>query len=84
MATASKVPQVPAGIDPAQPDGLPACRFQVIVSTCGTPRVNRTGVAGVSLHAAESQTTRPCRVTTTCTEPGPQLSVQAADDVDTA
>ena len=50
---------------------LVARRFHAIVSTCGTPRVNRTRGAGGGLHASESHTTRPCLVTTMCTEPGP-------------
>ena len=56
---------------PAHPAGPLAWRFQVIESTCGTPRVNRTAAAAGGLHAAESHTTRPRLVTTTCTEPGP-------------
>ena len=70
-ATASNVPVVPAGSVPAHPEGPLGWRFQVIESTCGTPRVNRALAAAGGLHAAESHTTRPCLVTTTWTEPGP-------------
>ena len=70
-ATASNVPQAPAGSVPAHPEGDLAWRFQAIESTRGTPRVNRTAAAPDGLHAAESHTTRPCLVTTTWTEPGP-------------
>jgi hypothetical protein len=65
MATASKVPQALAGSEPAQPAGATALAFHTIVSTCGTPGVKRTGFAARAPHAAESQTTCPCRVTTT-------------------
>jgi hypothetical protein len=57
MATASSVPAAPAGSAPAQPAGFAVPGFQVIVSTCGTPSVNRTGFAAAGLQAAESQTT---------------------------
>jgi hypothetical protein len=56
-ATASSVPWVPAGSDPAQPAGSVALGFQTIVSTCGTPSVNWTGFAGEDTQAAESHTT---------------------------
>jgi hypothetical protein len=71
MATASSAPGFPAGSEPAQPAGSVALGFQTIVSTCGTPGVNCTGRAAGRLQAAESQTTWPRRVTTTCTEPAP-------------
>jgi hypothetical protein len=57
MATASSVPRAAAGSDPAQPAGAMAFGFQIIVSTCGTPGVNRTGFATAGLQAAESHTT---------------------------
>jgi len=60
MATASSVPAAPAGSEPAQPAqpaGRTALGFQIIVSSCGTPSVNRTGFAAGGLQAAESQTT---------------------------
>jgi hypothetical protein len=57
MATASSVPEAPAGSEPAQPAGAAALGFQIIVSTCGTPTVNRTGFAAEGLQAAESHTT---------------------------
>jgi len=40
MATASSVPRVAAGSEPAQPAGAAAFGSQTIVSTCGTPSVN--------------------------------------------
>jgi len=78
------VPTASADSDPPQPDGFVAARFQVTLRTWGTPRVNRTARSPASLHAAESHTTWPCLVTTTCTEPGPYWSVQAALAVETA
>jgi hypothetical protein len=57
MATASSVPLVPAGSEPAQPAGAAAFGSQTIVSTCGTPSVNAAGSAVADLQAAESQTT---------------------------
>jgi len=57
MATASSVPAAPAGSEPAQPAGRTALGFQIIVSSCGTPSVNRTGCAAGGLQAAESHTT---------------------------
>ena len=57
MATASSVPAAPAGSEPAQPAGVAAPGFHVIVSSCGTPSVNRTGGAAPGLQAAESHTT---------------------------
>ena len=84
MATASSAPGWPAGSEPAQPAGSVTAGFQTIVSTCGTPGVNRTGLAAVRSQAAESQTTWPCRVTTTCTEPTPYDSMQGAAEVETA
>jgi hypothetical protein len=71
MATAWKVPQAPAGSDPAQPDGLVALRFHEIVSSCGTPRWNLTVLAAGGLHPAESHTTWPFLVTITRTDPAP-------------
>jgi hypothetical protein len=70
-ATASSDSEAPAGSEPAQPAGSLACGFQVIVSTCGTPSVNRTFFAGGALHATESHTTWPCCVATSWTEPAP-------------
>ena len=84
IATASSVPEAPEGHDPAQPAGLMTPGFQTTVSTCGTPRVNRTEPAGAGRHAAESHTTWPSWVTTTWTEPAPYVSVQAAVPVETA
>ncbi|MGH3244773.1 MAG: hypothetical protein ACRDOI_00945 [Trebonia sp.] len=84
IATASSVPEAPAGSEPAQPAGDAAAKSQTIASTCGTPSVNRTGFAAEGLQAAESHTTRPRRVTTTWTEAGPYGSVQAAAEVETA
>jgi hypothetical protein len=63
---------------------LVAARFQVTLKTWGTPRVNRTAGLPGSAHAAESHTTWPRLVTTTCTAPGPYWSVQAAVAVETA
>jgi hypothetical protein len=57
IATASKVPDPLAVSEPPQPEGLVALGFQVSVSTCGTPRVKRAGLAGRVRHAAESHTT---------------------------
>lgn len=57
MATASSVPAAPAGREPAQPAGRTALGFQIIVSSCGTPSVNRTCFAAGGLQAAESHTT---------------------------
>jgi len=57
MATASSGPAAPAGSEPAQPAGRTALGFQIIVSSCGTPSVNRTGFAAGGLQAAESHTT---------------------------
>jgi hypothetical protein len=57
VATASSVPWEPAGSDPAQPAGPAAVGFQTIVSTCGTPSVNWTGLAAEGLQAVESHTT---------------------------
>jgi len=57
IATASSAPGVPAGSEPAQPAGCTALGFQIIVSSCGTPSVNRTGFAAGGLQAAESHTT---------------------------
>ena len=57
MATASSVPGVPAGSEPAHPAGPPALGSQTTVSSCGTPSVNRTGFAAEDLQAAESHTT---------------------------
>ena len=84
MATASSVPLVAAGSEPAQPAGAAALGSQTIVSTCGTPSVNRTGRAAADLQAAESHTTRPCRVTTTWTELAPYASVHPVGAVETA
>jgi hypothetical protein len=51
------VPEVPAGSEPAQPAGSVALGFQTIVSSCGTPGVNRTGFAAECSQVAESHTT---------------------------
>jgi hypothetical protein len=40
MATASSVPVVPAGSDPAHPAGTLTLGSQIIVSTRGTPSAN--------------------------------------------
>ena len=71
VATAWKVPQAPAGSDPAQPDGLVARRFHETVSSCGTPRWNLTVLVVGGLHSVESQTTSPFLVTITRTDPAP-------------
>jgi len=84
MATASNVPDSPARSEPAQPDGLVALGFQVIVSTCGTPSVKRAALAGAGRQVAESHTTRPPRVTITWTAPAPNDSAHAAALVETA
>ena len=84
-ATASTVPQVPAGTDPAQPR-VPAVRFQDRAVTCGTPCVNSTGLAALALagHAEESHKTWPSRVTTTRMSEMPHARVQLPGAVDTA
>lgn len=84
MATAEKVPVAPFGSDPAQPDGLVASRFHEIVSMCGTPVWNWTGVAADDPHVEESHTTWPCLVTTTRTDPAPYGSWHGVLAVDTA
>jgi hypothetical protein len=83
-ATASRVPAPPRGSAPPHPAGLAAARFQATFSTRGTPRVKRTGGLAPGPQAAESHTTWPCLVTTTCTEPGPYRSVHGAAAVETA
>jgi hypothetical protein len=84
MATASRVPEAPTGSEPAQPAGSAAAGSQAIASTCGTPSVNRTGLAAEGLQDAESHTTWPRRVTTTWTEPAPYGNVHEAAEVETA
>ena len=84
IATASKVPDSPAVSEPPQPEGPVALGFQVSASTCGTPSVKRSGLAGARWHAAESHTTCPLRVTITRTAPAPNGIVHAAAEVETA
>ena len=84
-ATALTLPQVPAATDPAQA-AVRALRFQDRTVTCGTPWVNRTGLAArvPDWHAAESHMTRPCLVTMTLTREVPNASAQLPRAVDTA
>lgn len=84
IATTRKVPEAPAGSVPEQPAGLFAARFQEMASSRGTPSENRTVGAAAGLQVAESQTTWPCLVTTTRTDPGPYVSSQGAVAVETA
>lgn len=86
MATASNVPDSPCVSDPAQP-WLLAPRFHDTATSCGTPCVKRTGWADAGcdgLHAAESHTTWPWRVTTTRAADGPNGISHPDEEVDTA
>ncbi len=59
------------GEEPAQA-WLVALRFQASVTTVGTPGVRRADLVAPpgATHAAESQTTWPLLVTTTCAKGG--------------